>query len=111
MVGKEPYVPASLPVLAAGQESRMSLVGYNLGAGQVRVESKVLTQDGQDLGPADLRVLSREPGGPADPDRLLAAFRPARLQPGEYLLLVTLTDAQGRSESSSTPFVVRNGQG
>jgi VWFA-related protein len=114
MVGEEPYVPASLPVLAAGQEARMSLVGYNLGSGQVRVESKVLTQDGQDLGPADLRVLSRESGGPpgtSTPDRLLASFKPARLQPGEYLLLVTLTDARGRSESSSTPFVVRNGQG
>jgi VWFA-related protein len=114
MVGEEPYVPASLPVLAAGQEARMSLVGYNLGPGQVRVESKVLTQDGQDLGPADLRVLNRESGKATPemtPDRLLASFKPTRLQPGEYLLLVTLTDAQGRSESSSTPFVVRNRQG
>ncbi|HEX3130737.1 MAG TPA: VWA domain-containing protein, partial [Thermoanaerobaculia bacterium] len=111
MVGEEPYIPASLPVLAAGEEARMSLVGYNLGAGQVRVESKVLTQDGQDLGAADLKVLSREAGGAESPDRLLASFKPSRLQPGEYLLLVTLTDAQGRSESSSTPFVVRNRQG
>jgi hypothetical protein len=111
MVGEEPYIPASLPVLAAGQEARMSLVGYNLGAGQVRVESKVLTQGGQDLGAADLRVLSREMGGAEAPDRLLTSFKPTRLQPGEYLLLVTLTDARGRSESSSTPFVVRNGQG
>jgi VWFA-related protein len=114
MVGEEPYIPASLPVLAAGEEARMSIVGYNLGKGQVRVESKVLTQDGQDLGAADLRVLSREPGGApgtTTPDRLLTSFKPARLQPGEYLLLVTLTDAQGRSQSSSTPFVVRNGQG
>ncbi|MES1242048.1 MAG: VWA domain-containing protein [Acidobacteriota bacterium] len=108
MVGEEPYIPASLPVLAAGEEARMALVGYNLGAGQVRVESKVLTQDGQDLGEADLKVVSREVGGAEAPDRLLTSFKPARLQPGEYLLLVTLTDAKGRSESSSTPFVVRN---
>jgi VWFA-related protein len=114
MMGEEPYIPASMPVLAPGQEARMSLVGYNLGEGRLRVESKVLTQDGQDLGAADLRVLSREVGGAEAPDRLLTSFKPARLQPGEYLLLVTLTDAQGRSESSSTPFVVqsgRNGQG
>jgi VWFA-related protein len=114
MVGEEPYIPASLPVLAPGQEARMSLVGYNLGAGQLRIESKVLTHDGQDLGEADLKVLSREAGGATPgitPDRLLTSFKPSRLQPGEYLLLVTLTDAQGRSESSSTPFVVRNSQG
>jgi VWFA-related protein len=112
MNGEEPYVPASLPVLAAGQEARMSLVGYNLGGGTLRIASKILNQDGQDLGPADLKVLSRESQSESTaPDRLQAAFRPARLQPGEYLLLITLTDAQGRSESSSTPFVVRNGQG
>jgi VWFA-related protein len=110
MIGEEPYIPASLPVLAAGAEAQLSLVGYNLGAGQVRVESKVLAADGRDLGPGELRVLQRESGGPAAPDRLLASFRPARLQPGQYLLLVTLTDAQGRAESSSTPFVVQ-GQG
>jgi VWFA-related protein len=114
MNGEEPYIPASLPVLAPGQEARMSLVGYNLGAGQLRIESKVLTQDGQDLGTADLKVLSREAGSATPqmtPDRLLTSFKPSRLQPGEYLLLVTLTDAQGHSESSSTPFVVRNSQG
>ncbi len=111
MVGEEPYIPASLPVLAPGQEARMSLVGYNLGEGRLRIESKVLTQDGQDLGEAELKVLSREAGSAEAPDRLLTSFKPSRLQPGEYLLLVTLTDAQGHSESSSTPFVVPNTQG
>jgi VWFA-related protein len=111
MLGEEPYVPASLPVLRAGQEVRMSLVGYNLGAGQVRLESRILTSDGRDLGPGELRLLEREAADPDRPDRLLAAFRPDRLQPGEYLLLVTLTDGRGKAESSSTPFVIRNGQG
>ncbi len=127
MLGEEPYIPASLPVLAAGQEARMSLVGYNLDldGGPVRVESKILTQDGRDLGPADLKVTTLPqpaaapetpgtpgtPGPPADgAERLQASFRPSSLQPGEYLLLVTLTDTRGRSESSSTPFVVRSGR-
>jgi VWFA-related protein len=105
MIGEEPYIPASLPVLPPGQESRLALVGYNLGSGDLRVEARVLSPDGREIGPADLRLVRRESGGPAAPDRVLATFRP-RLPPGEYLLLVTLGGAGGGAATSTAPFVV-----
>jgi VWFA-related protein len=109
MIGEEPYIPASLPVLSPGREARLSLVGYNLGKGDLRVESKVLSQDGREVGPAEVRLVKREAGGPAAPDRLTATFLPSQLSPGEYLLLVTLNGPEGAAGTSTTPFVVEAG--
>jgi hypothetical protein len=107
MIGEEPYIPASLPVLAPGQEARLSLVGYNLGKGDLKVESKVLSLDGREVGPAEVRLLQREAGDAAAPDRLTALFRPSQLAPGEYLLLVTVDGPDGAAGTSTAPFLVQ----
>ncbi len=100
---QESYIPAGRPMLSEGQETRMSLVGYNLGTGELQTESKVLRKDGKEVGPADVKVVEREAG---TPDRLLATFKPSKLEPGEYLLRVTVTNGAGLSQSSTAPFVV-----
>jgi len=100
---QESYIPAGRPVLGDGQEARMALVGYNLGTGELQTESKVLRKDGKEVGPADVKVVEREAG---TPDRLLATFKPSKLEPGEYLLRVTVTNGAGLSQSSTAPFVV-----
>jgi hypothetical protein len=100
---QESYIPAGHPMLSEGQETRMSLVGYNLGTGELQTESKVLRKDGKEVGPADVKVVEREAG---TPDRLLATFKPSKLEPGEYLLRVTVTNGAGLSQSSTAPFVV-----
>ena len=108
MARQQPFIPASRPALAAGQETPVALVGYNLAAGDLKAEARVLTPDGQESGGGggELRVLGRESGGGAGPDRLTATFKPPRLPPGEYLLRVTLTGAGGPAGTSSAPFVV-----
>ncbi len=102
----QPYIPSSKPVLGSEQESALSLVAYNLPAGELKAQSKVFSRDGKELGAGELRLLGRESGSP---DRLKATFRPPRLEPGEYRLQVTLVDASGASQTSSTPFVVGKG--
>ena len=99
----QPYIPASKPVLPLGELAAVSLVGYNLGGGEIEVSSQVLSADGQEIGPADVQVLERERG---TPDRLKGTFRPPKLAPGEYLLQVTLTGAGGTLGTSTTPFVI-----
>ncbi len=117
MIGEEPFIPAALPVLSPGLESRLALVGYNLGAGDLKVESKILSLEGREIGPAEVKLVSRDSGGPAGPagttgpDRLLATFRPSQLAPGEYLLLVTVLGPDGAAETSTAPFVVGAGVG
>jgi hypothetical protein len=109
MARKQPFIPASRPALVAGQEIPVALVGYNLGAGELKAEGRVLTADGKEAGTGEVRLLEREAGGGGNPDRLAASFKPPKLPPGEYLLRVTLTGAAGPAGTSSAPFVVAGG--
>jgi VWFA-related protein len=106
MAGDEPFIPSSRPAVAPDQEATVALVGYHLRNGELRAEARVLTADGREAGPAELRVVRRSGGGEGA-DQVQAALRTPGLQPGEYLLVITLTDPAGGSESSITPFVVK----
>ena len=57
---EQPYIPASKPVLGPAQETQVSLVGYNLGAGEVQVRAQVLGADGKEVGAGEIQVLERE---------------------------------------------------
>lgn len=107
MSRKEPYVPASRPVLHADQAVPLSLIGYGLGTGRLKAQAMVMTADGKEAGEGMIGLLGRESGGAEGPDRLAATFQPPALQPGEYLLLVTVTDARGTAETSVAPFVIQ----
>src|SRR3954470_11539805 len=107
MARQQPYVPASRPVIAPGAEVPLALVGYDLGAGDLKATSRVLAADGKEAATGGVRVLQREAAAAGGPDRLLAAFRPPSLPPGEYTLSVTLTGAAGAASATSAPFVVR----
>ncbi len=108
MSKQQPFIPASRPALAAGREVPLALVGYNLEAGELRAEARVLTRDGKDAGGGEVRLLAREGGG-SGPDRLTASFKPPKLPPGEYVLRLTLSGASGGAGSSSAPFVLGGG--
>lgn len=106
MAKRQPFIPASRPALAEGQEAALVLVGYNLAKGELAAEARVLTRDGKEAGSGVLRVLGRESDGAAGPDRLTATFKPPKLPPGEYLLQVTIAGAG----ASSGAFVVSGGR-
>lgn len=106
MSGNQPYIPSSRPSLRPGESAPLSLVGYRLGEGSLAAQALVMTAEGKEAGEGTIEILGRETEANGGPDRLAAAFRPPSLQPGEYLLLVTLTDAKGAAETSVAPFVV-----
>ncbi len=107
MVGDTPYIPASLPVLAAGQGTSFSLVGYRLKPGALQAAAKVLTADGREAGAGTIDRFERLDPGADGADRMVAIFAPpAGLKPGEYMLMVTVTDSAGASQTSVTPFQV-----
>jgi hypothetical protein len=101
----QPFVPASLPVLTMGRETAVSLVGYNWGSGELRARAVAVDAAGKETA-VELKLLEREPAGPAGPDRVAASLLPPRLAPGEYRLRVTVASAAGQTESSAA-FVVR----
>jgi VWFA-related protein len=100
------YMPQSRPVLKAGEEAPVALVGYGFPEGDLRIRTAVLTLDGREVASGGLRVLGRE-DGPDGADRLRAAFRPSRLEPGEYLLRVTMTGG-GAERASTAPFSIES---
>ncbi len=104
MLKEQPYIPSSKPVLAPGQEAQLVLQGYNLGAGDLKAEAHVLAADGKEVPGGDLKLGSRDGNG--SPVRVVASFRPPALQPGDYMLRVTLTDGAGKAQTSTAPFAV-----
>ena len=112
LLGEQPFIPASRPVLGSGQEAQLSLVAYNLGTGEVKAEATVLARDGKEAGRGALTLVGRERGGASGPDRLTATFKAPALAPGEYLLRVSLTDAaSGVSRTSTLPLVIAAAKG
>jgi VWFA-related protein len=111
VVQRRAFVPASRPVLAAGREAMVELVGYHLPAGALEAHARVLTAGGEDLGQADFKIVQRESPAQAEEssgeDRLTAVFRPPPgLKPGEYRLVVGVTDARGVTHDSVIRFMV-----
>ncbi|HEY0781119.1 MAG TPA: hypothetical protein VGE98_01590, partial [Thermoanaerobaculia bacterium] len=102
----EPYIPASLPSLAPEAAAKVALLAYNLGAGNLAAATAVQGADGREQAKGELQVVGRESGGSHGPDRVIATFKPPKLAPGEYTLTVTLTDPQGKSEATTTPFLI-----
>lgn len=102
---EQPYIPSSRPVIAPEQDMALSLIGYNLPAGELSADSKILGANGQEVGNGRIQIQGRESGS-AGQARLTGTFRAPKLQPGEYLLEVTVRAADGTAQTSSTPIVV-----
>lgn len=98
------WLPDPRPVLKQDEESPVALVGYYL-SGDLKIRTQVLTPDGREVASGGLRVLARESGAADGAERLRAAFRTPRLEPGEYLLRVTVS-GPGGERTSSAPFQV-----
>lgn len=108
---QRPYIPAAQPDLRPGEEARLSLVGWHLRPGDLQADALVLTAEGNEAGTGEIRVLERQVGHPGEPDRIAAGFRPPTLPPGDYHLLVTLTDPAGGVQTSTAEFTVPPGGG
>jgi VWFA-related protein len=107
VVREKIYVPALRPVLAPAQQVAVALMGYNLPVGDLKATARVVSAQGVDLGVGDFTIDGREPPDPEGTERLTATFRPPRgLEPGEYQLVIELTDAQGVAHDSATRFLV-----
>lgn len=105
----QPFIPAALPVLRPGEQTAVALMGYHLQPGVLKADSRVFSQSGEEIGSGEILLGPRQAGATIEPDRVQATFRPPALKPGEYMLLITLTDAAGKAETSTTSFVVGKG--
>ncbi len=108
-VNGEPYIPAVKPELRGEDASRFCLVAYNLPAGELELEGRVLTADGREVPGARLQLVERTVTGISRLDKLLATFRPGGLEAGDYHLQVGVRQpGNGPLSSSTIPFSVVN---
>ena len=106
MMRDESFLPAARPVLVAAGQT-VSLAGYYLGEGSLRLTSQFFRADGTPVGEGEIELLERWPTTVPGFERLIAHLKPGKLPKGEYLMMVTVTDlASGREHSSTTSVVV-----
>jgi hypothetical protein len=107
-VNGEPYIPAVKPALRGQDASRFCLVAYNLPAGELELEGKVIAADGREV-PGVLHLVERTVTGISRLDKLLATFKPGALEAGDYHLQVAVRQpGNGPLSSSTIPFSVVN---
>jgi len=101
-VGESPFFPTVRPVVAAGREARISLMGYHLDQA-LEVTAAVLRGDGEAVEHDRLVVAGKDYRG--ELGQVLLDFSTSGLAPGEYTLLVALEDpASATSLRRSLPF-------
>jgi VWFA-related protein len=109
VAGDQEFIPASRPVLLPGQETDVTLVGYNWGQEEPQAEGRLAAADGRDLGPLALRLAGRRTGLGDRPDSVRATFRlPPGLAAGEYRLVITLSPAAGNLATAANAANVSN---
>lgn len=107
MLDGQAFIPAAKPVVRAGEAQQVALVGYNLGAGALTLDCRLLTWEGKPLAGARMDLEGRDMGSSPGQDRLVARFRADGVAAGEYTLEVTVRDGDsGRSQTARIPLVV-----
>ena len=100
MLGGNPFIPAAAPSLGSGP-SQLSIVGYNLGAGELAVSALLLDEAGQPVKESSLDLLDRS-HGIGGIQRLVVEFDPGNLKNGSYTLVTTVRDLAGGGEHKSS---------
>lgn len=106
MLGEQPFIPASRPVVAPGGELPVYLVGYHLPSSKPDLHAVVIREDGSTISGAEISL-----SGPAQSSNSRAQAIPATLKvrnlaPGSYELRVELRGGAGKVDSPPAAFVV-----
>lgn len=100
------FVPAALPRLTRGQKSPFVLVAYGFAKTPLALEARVLDKTGLEKTAGQVELEERTATGSEGFDKLLARFDPQALEPGEYILEITLEQDGGLRRTTRIPFVV-----
>ncbi len=104
-VNGEPYVPSAVPMVRSdpsGSAAEVSIVGYNLGQGDLSLEAALTTAAGEPVEGGQLLLRERTVTGIPGLDKLVAEFDPADLPAGEYTLEVAVIQAATQARSANS---------
>ncbi len=101
-VNGEPYIPAAYPGIGSESMSELCLVAYNLGKGQIDLESRVLAEDGTVVSENPLDFRERTVTGIDGLDKLYATLESDSLATGHYTLEVAVTDPATKTRHTNS---------
>lgn len=110
-VAGDSFIPAALPAISNGAETKVAVFTYNLGGGdkpaplQARLE--IVGPDGK-ARPIDMKITRKSDFERGGGRKLLLSFKPEGLAPGRYALKVAVSDPISKvSSESSSMFEVK----
>ncbi|MEM6706330.1 MAG: VWA domain-containing protein [Acidobacteriota bacterium] len=102
----QPFIPASLPPVPSKGQTKMSLMGYNLGSGSLSAVGLLINDAGETVDGAEI-VLDSDASGGAGLAELGATLKTSKVPAGDYTLLVTVKNlANEVEETNSIPIRV-----
>jgi VWFA-related protein len=108
-VAGESFIPAALPALGNGTETRVAVFTYNFGGTEkdaLQVRSEIVSADGSTR-PVELKLARDSAGERGGGRKLLFTFKPEGLSPGRYALKVAVAGPAGKSAEQAAPFEVK----
>jgi len=109
MLGEQPFIPAAAPVIARKGETRIPLLAYNLGEGELTVFCRLLGADGKEASGVEVSKVERLAGASPGTSALVVHLTHAGLSPGTYTLEVEVSGAgagAGKPLTTSAPVTV-----
>lgn len=102
----QPFIPASLPPVPSKGQTKMSLMGYNLGTGSFSAVGLLINEAGETVDGAEV-VLDPDVSGGSGLAELGATLKTSKVPAGDYTLLVTVKNlANDVEETNSIPIRV-----
>ncbi len=102
----QPFIPAALPPVPSKGQTKMSLMGYNLGSGSLSAVGLLIDDAGDTVDGVEV-VLDSDASGSDGLSEIGATLKTSKVPEGEYTLLVTLKNlASNVEETNSTPIRV-----
>ncbi len=104
-VNGEPYVPSAVPLVRGARNAdgaQVSLVGYNLGPGDLSLDAALTASDGRPVEGGKLALRERTVTGIPGLDKLVAEFDPVDLPAGDYTLEVAVVEAATNARSKNS---------
>ena len=99
----QPFIPAALPPIPSKGETKMSLMGYNLGSGSLSAATLLINDAGDAIDGVEV-VLDGEANGSDGLSEIGATLKTAKVPAGDYTLLITLKNlANDVEETNSIP--------
>ena len=101
MIGENPFIPAARAEIPKGGEAQIGLLGYAIGTGSMSADAQIFDLAGNQIEGGEIEIGEATPGT-GGMSAIPGVFRAKKLDPGDYILVVSLKDLASNQELTSS---------